>query len=159
MDEMPFMRSMMGRSNYSCKLPIEPGTYSKELAREALEQALQGNIGTSCDLASAPCKTIGAEFKCSYKLNLQDFDEFQELCDYYDSLADARNSRYFISNVAYLMALHSAAPGVFLPSRPFLIVDEAHNLINNMMSQFSIDLIKRNFGKVVSHPKRSRRCQ
>ena len=58
MDEMPFMRSMMGRSNYSCKLPIEPGTYSKELAREALEQALQGNIGTSCDAANAPCKTI-----------------------------------------------------------------------------------------------------
>tara|TARA_B100001287_G_C22686550_1_gene534160 strand:+ start:16347 stop:18482 length:2136 start_codon:yes stop_codon:yes gene_type:complete len=155
MDEMPFMRSMMGRSNYSCKLPIEPGTYSKELAREALEQALQGNIGTSCDAANAPCKTIGSDFKCSFKLNLQDFDETQELCDYYDSLADARNSRYFISNVAYLMALHSAAPGVYLPSRPFLVVDEAHNLINNMMSQFSIDLSRGTLERLFHIPKES----
>lgn len=155
MEEMPFMRSMMGRANYTCKLPIEPGTYSKQLANEALEQALQGNIGTSCDASAAPCKTIGAEFKCSFKLNLKDYDESQELCDYYDSLSDARNSRYFISNVSYLMALHSAAPGVYLPSRPFLVVDEAHNLIKNMMSQFSIDLSLGTLERLFHIPKES----
>jgi len=159
MDEMPFMRSMMGRANYTCKLPVEPGTYSKELAREALEQALAGNIGNSCDAASAPCKTIGGEFKCSFKLNLQDFDESQELCDYYESLSDARNSRYFISNVAYLMALHSAAPGIYLPTRPFLVVDEAHNLINNMMSQFSIDLSLGTLERLFHIPKESEDAQ
>jgi Rad3-related DNA helicase len=156
MEEMPFMRSMMGRANYTCKLPIEPGTYSKELAREALEQALQGNIGTSCDASSAPCKTIGPEFKCSFKLNLKEFDESQELCDYYESLSEARNSRYFISNVAYLMALHSAAPGVYLPNRPFLVIDEAHNLIKNMMSQFSIDLSLGTLEKLFHIPKESK---
>ena len=155
MEEMPFMRSMMGRANYTCKLPIEPGTHSKQLANEALEQALQGNIGTSCDASAAPCKTIGAEFKCSFKLNLKDYDESQELCDYYDSLSDARNSRYFISNVSYLMALHSAAPGVYLPSRPFLVVDEAHNLIKNMMSQFSIDLSLGTLERLFHIPKES----
>ena len=156
MEEMPFMRSMMGRANYTCKLPVEPGTYSKELAREALEQALQGNIGTSCDASSAPCKTIGPEFKCSFKLNLKEFDESQELCDYYESLSEARNSRYFISNVAYLMALHSAAPGVYLPNRPFLVIDEAHNLIKNMMSQFSIDLSLGTLEKLFHIPKESK---
>ena len=128
---------------------------SKQLANEALEQALQGNIGTSCDASAAPCKTIGAEFKCSFKLNLKDYDESQELCDYYDSLSDARNSRYFISNVSYLMALHSAAPGVYLPSRPFLVVDEAHNLIKNMMSQFSIDLSLGTLERLFHIPKES----
>ena len=155
MDEMPFMRSMMGRANYSCKLPVEPGTYSKELAYEALEQALQGNIGTSCDAANAPCKTIGGEFRCEFKLNLQDHEDDKELCDYYESLSDARQSRYFISNVAYLMALHSAAPGTYLGTRPFLVVDEAHNLVGNMMSQFSIDLSLNTLERLFHIPKES----
>jgi len=53
------------------------------------------------------------------------------------------------------MALHSAAPGVFLPSRPFLVVDEAHNLINNMMSQFSIDLSRGTLERLFHIPKES----
>lgn len=159
MEEMPFMRSMMGRANYTCKLPVMPGTYSKEIAKEALEQALQGNIGNSCDASSAPCKTIGGEFKCDFKLNLQDEDSNQELCDYYDSLNTAKNSRYFISNVAYLMALHSAAPGIYLEKRPFLVVDEAHNLIRNMMSQYSIDLSKSTIEKLFHIPKESDNAQ
>jgi ATP-dependent DNA helicase DinG len=152
--EMPYMATIMGRGNYDCMLDIEPGTDDLKLANEALE-----NIGTSspgtCSASLAPCKFTKG-FKCSKMNPVSAMGEWdfgvppENLCDYFSSLTKAQNSMYFVGNTAYLMAMNQS--GKILKERPFLIVDEAHQLANNMMSFYSLNISQRVLEKIFKAP-------
>jgi len=144
MEEMPFMRSVMGRGNYSCKLDITPGCISLDQAQEALDRSQLGmpSMGEEIPANLAPCATCPG-FKCSYKnpragVGLDWSVDPQKLCDYFSALTKAQNSRYFIGNTTYLMGLNQV--GTYLKQRDLLIVDEAHTLPSSMTSFFSLDL-------------------
>ena len=57
---------------------------------------------------------------------------------------------YFVGNTAYMMAMGKS--GKILPQRPFLIVDEAHQLANNMMSFHSLTVSQRMLEKLFRLP-------
>ena len=152
--EMPFMKSVMGRANYDCLLDIEPGTDDLKLANEALE-----NVGTTspqtCNASLAPCK-YAKGFNCTKKNptgigGIMDFNvDADSLCDYYGALTTAQKSRYFVGNTAYMMGMNRS--GKVLPKRPFLIIDEAHQLANNMMSFYSLNISQRMLERLFKAP-------
>ena len=152
--EMPFMKSVMGRANYDCLLDIEPGTDDVKLANEALE-----NVGTTspqtCNASLAPCK-YAKGFNCTKKNptgigGIMDFNiDADSLCDYYGALTTAQKSRYFVGNTAYMMGMNRS--GKVLPKRPFLIIDEAHQLANNMMSFYSLNISQRMLERLFKAP-------
>lgn len=144
MEEMPFMRSVMGRGNYNCKLDITPGCISLDQAQEALDRAQLGMpaLGEEIPANLAPCSSCPG-FNCSYKnprakVGLDWSVDPEKLCDYFSALTKAQNSRYFIGNTTYLMGLNQV--GTYLKQRDLLIVDEAHTLPSSMTSFFSLDL-------------------
>ncbi len=163
MNEMPFMRSVMGRSNYECKLDIAAGCRDGEMATLALEQALAG-LTSSSGIGShlAPCKTCVDDFKCSYKTPTKSIKgssrtwvydwgvDSSSLCDYFGALTEAQNARFFIGNNQYLMGLNSAAH--ILPQRTFLICDEAHNLASAMTNFYALDLSVRSIERLLGVP-------
>ena len=145
MREMPFMRSVMGKGNYDCRLDVEAGTVNERTAQEALDRAKIGGFQwqtKGCTANMAPCSMIKG-FKCDYKTPRKDSGEYDWgvdtdlLCDYFEALANAQNAGYFISNMSYLMAMNRV--GSMLPQRDFLIVDEAHQLTEAMTGFFSLD--------------------
>ncbi len=144
--EMPFMESIMGRGNYSCKLDVEAGCRDVETAEAAVQRARAGmKGGNSCNADTAPCVTI-KDFQCPFK-NPKDSEKgmrwdvpVDTLCDYYGSLTKAQNAEYFVANMAYATAIGMTP---LLPQREFLIVDEAHNLPDVMVGAFSLDLSER----------------
>ena len=152
--EMPFMRSVMGRANYDCLLDIEPGTDDVAIATKALE-----DIGTTspqtCNASLAPCK-YAKGFKCTKKNEtsmggIMDFEvDANTLCDYYAALTTAQKSRYFVGNTAYMMGMNRS--GKVLPKRPFLIIDEAHQLANNMMSFYALNISQRLLERLFKAP-------
>ena len=151
--EMPFMRSVMGRGNYDCLLDIEPGTDDVKLANEALENATDVSPQT-CNASLAPCK-YAKGFNCTKKnpsnMGIMDFDvDADSLCDYYGALTTAQKSRYFVGNTAYMMGMNRS--GKVLPKRPFLIVDEAHQLANNMMSFYAMNVSTRMLERLFKAP-------
>jgi len=92
--EMPFMESIMGRGNYSCKLDVEPGCRDADVAEAAVQRARAGIApAKSCTADTAPCVTI-KDFQCPYK-NPKEGDKMRwdveptSLCDYYGSLTKA----------------------------------------------------------------------
>lgn len=155
--EMPYMHSIMGRGNYDCMLDVEPGLENIGKAKAALE-----NVGNSspqtCTAALAPCK-FAKGFKCSMMNPVSgdgewDFDvNPNDLCDYFGSLTRAQNAFYFVGNTAYLMAMNRS--GRMLKERPFLIIDEAHQLANNMMSFYSLTISHRVLEKIFRVPTNS----
>jgi ATP-dependent DNA helicase DinG len=143
--EMPFMESIMGRGNYSCKLDVEAGCRDIDVAESAVQRARAGIApAKSCTADTAPCVTI-KDFQCPYK-NPKEGDKMRwdvdptDLCDYYGSLTKAQNSDYFVANMAYAAAIGMTP---MLPQREFLIVDEAHNLPDVMVGAFTLDLSER----------------
>lgn len=144
--EMPFMKSIMGRGNYPCKLDVEPGCREKDVAEAAVQRAKAGIKGdNSCTADTAPCVTV-KDFQCPYK-NPKDGEKGMRwdvspdtLCDYYASLTNAQNAEYFVANMAYATAIGMTP---MLPQREFLIVDEAHNLPDVMVGAFTLDLSER----------------
>lgn len=144
MKEMPFMRNVMGKGNYECDLDIEGGCLDEKTAKKALDKAKIGlaHQTVGCRANLAPCSMIRG-FQCPYKTpkknNKYDWSIPPEsLCDYFGALTEAQNARYFISNMSYLMGLNMAGSG-FISQRPFLVIDEAHQLSSAMTSFFSLD--------------------
>lgn len=152
--EMPFMKSVMGRANYDCMLDVEPGLDDVAKAKEALE-----NVGDTspktCNASLAPCK-YAKGFSCSLKNptgvgGIMDFNvESNSLCGYYGALTDAQKSRYFVGNTAYMMGMNRS--GKVLPQRPFLIIDEAHQLASNMMSFYALNISQRMLERLFKAP-------
>tara|TARA_R110002012_G_scaffold315755_1_gene530008 strand:- start:4137 stop:6404 length:2268 start_codon:yes stop_codon:yes gene_type:complete len=152
--EMPYMKTIMGRGNYDCLLDVEPGLDNAEEAQKALD-----NVGTkspeSCSAALAPCK-FAQGFKCSKKNPVSstgDWDfsvDSDSLCSYFGALTKAQNSMYFVGNTAYMMAMNRS--GKVIKKRPLLIVDEAHQLANNMMSFYSLTVSQRTLEKIFRVP-------
>ncbi len=111
----PFMSSAMGRGNYECALTEE------ELEELDLE---------NCSAANAPCRVIEG-FDCPHALKQTDIEEvmeglpFETSCGYYDAYAEALKNRWFIGNTTYLTAMKMFGKPT-LPTRPLLVVDEAH---------------------------------
>jgi Rad3-related DNA helicase len=163
MREMPFMRSVMGRGNYDCKLKISPGVRNLDQANNALAAHRAGTdtqdtSATSPKAHLAPCRTCGPEFKCDYKPSSSgggsggyDWWDTKELCDYFSALAAAQKSRYFISNTSYLMALGQAG-SLILPPRDLLIIDEAHHLPNALAGFYAVDLNNRHLERLLGVP-------
>lgn len=145
MKEMPFMRSVMGKGNYDCRLDVASGNLNEKTAQEALDRARIGGFQwqtKGCTANMAPCSMIKG-FKCDFKTPRKDSGAYDWgadpslLCDYFEALGNAQNAGYFISNMSYLMAMNRV--GSMLPQRDFLIVDEAHQLTEAMTGFFSLD--------------------
>ncbi len=155
--EMPYMKSVMGRGNYDCLLDVEAGCDDVKVAQEALERATDKSPET-CSAALAPCK-YAKGFKCTKmtpknELGMYDFNaDPNQMCSYYGALTKAQNAMYFVGNTAYMMAMGKS--GKVLPQRPFLIVDEAHQLANNMMSFHSLTVSQRMLEKLFRLPTNS----
>lgn len=148
LSEMPFMKSVMGRGNYGCKLPVESGERDAEVVEAAVQQVRAGIAVKSkgCTADVAPCVTI-KDFKCPYKNPKKRVGDGldwtvapETLCDYYGGLTEAQNSDYFVANMAYAAALGWTP---MMPQREFLVVDEAHNLPDVLVGAFSLDLSER----------------
>ncbi len=152
--EMPYMKSVMGRGNYDCLLDVEAGCDDVSVAQAALE-AVTDKSPETCSAALAPCK-YAKGFKCTKKNPTNALGEFDftvnpdSLCGYFSALTKAQNSMYFVGNTAYMMAINKS--GKILPQRPFLIVDEAHQLANNMMSFHSLTVSQRMLEKLFRLP-------
>ena len=152
--EMPYMKSVMGRGNYDCLLDVEAGCEDVSVAQAALENVTDKSPET-CSAALAPCK-YAKGFKCtkmnpSKEMGGLDFGvDANNLCGYYSALTKAQNSMYFVGNTAYMMAINKS--GKVLPQRPFLIVDEAHQLANNMMSFHSLTVSQKMLEKLFRLP-------
>ncbi|MBP98484.1 hypothetical protein CMK18_21245 [Candidatus Poribacteria bacterium] len=152
--EMPYMKSVMGRGNYDCLLDVEAGCDDVKVAEEALERATNTSPET-CSAALAPCK-YAKGFKCTKMTPKNPLGQYDftvnpdSLCSYYSALTKAQNSMYFVGNTAYMMAINKS--GKVLPQRPFLIVDEAHQLSNNMMSFHSLTVSQRMLEKLFRLP-------
>ena len=146
LSEMPFMRSVMGRGNYGCKLGVEAGERDPAVVEAAVQQARAG-IGKAgnCTADVAPCVTI-KDFKCPYKNPMSPEGKMDwsvnpiDLCGYYAALTEAQTSDYFVANMAYAAALGWTP---MMPQREFLVVDEAHNLPDVLVGAFSLDLSER----------------
>ena len=159
MREMPFMRSVMGRGNYSCKLRVPAGLRNVEFADNALSLHHAGHEDTSIEPPKAhlaPCRTCGPKFKCDYKPAVKEgrYDwntDPDKLCDYFGALAAAQRSRYFISNNYYLMGLGSAGEAM-LPTRDLLICDEAHHLPDALAGFYATDISQRNLERLIGIP-------
>ena len=114
-NDHPFMASAMGRGNYSCALD--------ESDLEELDLA-------GCNASNAPCRVVEG-FDCPHALKKEDLEEvmigkqFETPCSYYGAYAEALKNRWFIGNTTYLTAMRLFGKPV-LPTRPLLIVDEAH---------------------------------
>jgi len=142
LDEMPFMRSVMGKGNYGCSLSIEANCRSEAEAQKAWEAHQMGRPQqetTQADLA--PCSTIG--FKCGMKLPIKkqqvDWSVSEDkLCEYYQALHKAHHNRYFVGNTSYLMRMNSS--GMYLLPRDFIIFDEAHTLPNTLADYYALTL-------------------
>ena len=152
--EMPYMKSVMGRGNYDCLLDVEAGCDDVKVAEEALERATNKSPQT-CTAALAPCK-YAKGFKCTKMIPKNEMGQFDytadsnSMCDYYGALNKAQNAMYFVGNTAYMMAMNKS--GKVLPQRPFMIVDEAHQLANNMMSFHSLTVSQRMLEKLFRLP-------
>ena len=152
--EMPYMKSVMGRGNYDCLLDVEAGCDDVKVAEEALANATTTSPET-CTAALAPCK-YAKGFKCTKmtpknEIGIYDFDaDPNSMCSYYAALTRAQKAMYFVGNTAYMMAMGKS--GKVLPQRPFLIVDEAHQLANNMMSFHSLTVSQRMLEKLFRLP-------
>jgi Rad3-related DNA helicase len=152
--EMPYMKSVMGRGNYDCLLDVEAGCDDVKVAEEALERATNKSPQT-CTAALAPCK-YAKGFKCTKMIPKNEMGQFDytadsnSMCDYYGALNRAQNAMFFVGNTAYMMAMNKS--GRVLPQRPFLIVDEAHQLANNMMSFHSLTVSQRMLEKLFRLP-------
>ena len=152
--EMPYMKSVMGRGNYDCLLDVEAGCDDVKVAQEALERATDKSPET-CSAALAPCK-YAKGFKCTKMtpkndMGMYDFNaDPNGMCSYFGSLTRAQNAMYFVGNTAYMMAMGKS--GKVLPQRPFLIVDEAHQLANNMMSFHSMTVSQKMLEKLFRLP-------
>jgi len=113
----PFMASAMGKSNYECALE------DSELA----ELDLQG-----CNASNAPCRVI-EDYQCPHALTNDDLEavingeQFTTPCGYYSAYAEGLKNRWFIGNTTYLTAMKLFGKPS-LPTRPLLIVDEAHTV-------------------------------
>jgi len=152
--EMPFMESIMGRGNYSCKLDVEAGCRDEEVADAAIQRARAGiKGGNKCSADTAPCVTI-KDFQCPYK-NPSDEKGMkwnvptETLCDYYGSLTKAQNADYFVANMAYATAIGQTP---MLKKREFMIIDEAHNLPDVMVGAFTLDLSERLLERLLGVP-------
>lgn len=159
MREMPFMRSVMGRANYTCKLAVPPGVRNLEAADTALALHKEGLEDTSITPPKAnlaPCRTCGSKFKCSYKPPTKEgrYDwkaDPEKMCDYFAALTQAQRSRFFISNNYYLMGLGQAGDSM-LPTRDLLICDEAHHLPDALTSFYAMDISIRHLERLVGFP-------
>jgi Rad3-related DNA helicase len=152
--EMPYMKSVMGRGNYDCLLDVEAGCDDVKVAEAALE-AVTDKSPETCSAALAPCK-YAKGFKCTKMTPKNDFGMYDfdadpnKMCSYYGALTRAQKAMYFVGNTAYMMAMGKS--GKVLPQRPFLIVDEAHQLANNMMSFHSLTVSQRMLEKLFRLP-------
>ena len=152
--EMPYMKSVMGRGNYDCLLDVEAGCDDVKVAEEALANVTTTSPET-CSAALAPCK-YAKGFKCTKmtpknEIGMYDFDaDPNSMCSYFSALTRAQKAMFFVGNTAYMMAMGKS--GKVLPQRPFLIVDEAHQLANNMMSFHSLTVSQRMLEKLFRLP-------
>tara|TARA_R110000824_G_scaffold77072_1_gene195039 strand:- start:3607 stop:5874 length:2268 start_codon:yes stop_codon:yes gene_type:complete len=152
--EMPYMKTIMGRGNYDCLLDVEPGLDNADEAQKALD-AIGTSSPESCSAALAPCK-FAEGFKCTKKNPVSptgDWDfgvDADSLCSYFGALTKAQNSMYFVGNTAYMMAMNKS--GKVIKKRPLLIIDEAHQLANNMMSFYSLTVSQRSLEKIFRVP-------
>ena len=154
LDEMPFMRSVMGKGNYGCGISIEANCRSEAEAQKAWEAKQMGHPQkefTQADLA--PCSTIG--FKCGMKLPIKsqqvDWSVSEDkLCEYYQALHKAHHNRYFVGNTSYLMRMNSS--GMYLLPRDFIIFDEAHTLPNTLADYYALTLSVRKLETLLEIP-------
>ena len=154
LDEMPFMRSVMGKNNYQCALSIEGNCRSEEEAQRAWEAKQMGKPQTqitNTDLA--PCSTIG--FKCGMKLPFKDRQvdwsvSEDKLCEYYQALHKAHHNRYFVGNTSYLMRMNTS--GLYLMPRDFIILDEAHTLPQTLADYYAVTLSIRRLEQLLEIP-------
>ena len=154
LDEMPFMRSVMGKGNYECALSIESNCRSEADAERAWESKQIGNEkAVSCQADLAPCSTIG--FKCGMKLPIknQQVDwtvSEDKLCDYYTALHKAHHNRYFVGNTSYLMRMNTS--GMYLMPRDFIIFDEAHTLPSTLSDYYAFSVSIRKLEMLLEIP-------
>ena len=154
LDEMPFMRSVMGKNNYQCALSIEGNCRNEEEAQRAWEAKQMGKPQTqitNTDLA--PCSTIG--FKCGMKLPFKDRQvdwsvSEDKLCEYYQALHKAHHNRYFVGNTSYLMRMNTS--GLYLMPRDFIIFDEAHTLPQTLADYYAVTLSIRRLEQLLEIP-------
>jgi Rad3-related DNA helicase len=143
--ELPMMSNVMGKNNYNCKLEIPQGCTDETKINQALKQALLSDPDSDkCSADLAPCSTM-ENFNCPFKISIGEStmdktnysDNTQSLCGYYQSLHDATNGQFFLTNASYLMRMW---PSGLLPQREILIVDEAHNLAPTLINHYSLDI-------------------
>mgnify|MGYP003146541050 CR=1 FL=1 len=143
--ELPEMKVVKGRGNYSCNLDVPPNCFDEELVDEALKLAENsgGNYSDRCSADVAPCTTL-KNFNCSFKFSIEDLIENRmkvsdiptDFCGYYWDLGMALESNFFLTNMNYMA---SVWPHGYIPQRDLLIVDEAHNLESSLMGHFTLD--------------------
>ena len=134
----PFMASAMGKANYECALE------DSELA----ELDLQG-----CNASNAPCRVI-EDYDCSHALKTEDLEgiingeQFTTPCGYYSAYAEGLKNRWFIGNTTYLTAMKLFGKPT-LPTRPLLIVDEAHTVPETIEKFCGFALSKKRVARLI----------
>jgi len=156
-DELPMMSNVMGKSNYSCKLDIDPDCDDLQIAEEALNEAIMGGgFSDRCSTDLAPCSNL-KDFNCPFKFSIGKLAENDsdysvnsaDFCGYYSDLYDAFMGDYFLTNASYLLSMW---PLGVLRERELLIVDEAHNLSNSLMNHFSLSITHKSLETLFNIP-------
>lgn len=136
----PFMASAMGRSNYDCVLSEE----------ELMNEGCPSNATAS----TAPCRMVD-NYKCEHAYSQDELEailngeKLESQCGYYDSYAQALKNRWFVGNTTFLTAMHLyGRPS--LPTRPLLVVDEAHTLVNQLESFYDLRLSMRRLVRLLA---------
>jgi len=135
----PFMASAMGRNNYSCALSDEELT--------------EAGCHTESTASTAPCRMVD-DYKCEHAFSQDELEailngeKLKTQCSYYDSYAEALKNRWFVGNTTFLTAMHLYGRPP-LPSRPLLIIDEAHTVVNQLESFYDLRLSMRRLLKLL----------
>lgn len=142
----PFMSSAMGRTNYDCILSEE------ELKAEGCAPKANASV--------APCRMVD-DYKCEHAFNQEQLEsilngeKIESQCGYYDAYAESLKNRWFVGNTTFLTAMHLYGRPA-LPTRPLLIVDEAHTLVNQLESFYDLRLSMRRLVRLLVGPKASK---
>ena len=137
-NDHPFMASAMGKSNYQCVLEDE----------ELKELELEG-----CNVSNAPCRVI-EDYQCAHAFTKEDLEgimegeSFTTPCGYYAAYAEALKNRWFIGNTTYLTAMRLFG-NPELPTRPLLIVDEAHTVAETIEKFCGFALSRKRIARLV----------
>jgi len=137
-NDHPFMASAMGKANYKCVLE---------------DDVLEDLELSGCNASNAPCRVI-EDYQCAHALTKEDLERvmigetFTSPCGYYSAYAEALKNRWFIGNTTYLTAMRLFGNPV-LPTRPLLIVDEAHTVPQTIEQFCGFSLSRKRIAKLI----------